>query len=99
MYIIAGKLSCKPDTIGKMTALATKLTTLSRRESGCISYCFYEDKTVPGDFLFFEEWRDRKDIDVHFQKPYFLAAMKEFPHLISGAPVIKIYQIANVEEM
>ena len=99
MYIIAGKISCKPGATQALTVLAKELMVLSRSEPGCVSYNFYEDKDIEGDYLFFEEWRSREDIDSHFQKPYFLAAIKKFPDLIIGTPLIKIYQVGSVEEV
>lgn len=97
MYVIAGKFKCKPEKKGDLLAVVENLLGPSRLEEGCLSYDCYEDATSPGNFLFFEEWRSREDIDLHFTMPYFTNAMTVFPDLVIGAPEIKIYKVDTVE--
>lgn len=99
MYVIAGKFTCQPNKTEALLAVVDSLLEPSRSEEGCISYHFYEDRNTPGDFLFFEEWRSREDIDLHFTKAYFLAAMELFPDLIIGSADIKIYQVESTEKV
>lgn len=98
MYVIAGKFKCKADKKAELLAVVEGLLAPSRTEEGCTSYNCYEDTSTPGNFLFFEEWRSREDINLHFTMPYFTNAMTVFPGLIVGAPEIKIYKVDTVED-
>lgn len=99
MYVIAGKFKCKPEKKDELLSVIESLVIPSRAEDGCISYNCHEDVFTAGDFLFFEEWRSQEDIDLHFTKPYLIAAMTAFPDLIVGAPEIKIYKIDTVRNV
>ncbi len=51
----------------------------SRREVGCISYDLHQQEDS-GFFMFYENWRNREELDRHLQKPHlqqFLALTDE----------------------
>jgi quinol monooxygenase YgiN len=99
MHVIAGKFTVKPERVQDLVKLSLDMYGPSRAEAGCISYNFYEDKGTPNGFLFFEEWKDQAAIDEHFQTPHFRHFMDEFPSMIVGQPLIRIYEVSEVKTL
>jgi quinol monooxygenase YgiN len=97
MYVIAGKITVKPERKVELIRLARGLVSPSRSEPGCISYSFYEDQIEENHFLFFEEWSDRAAVDRHFKQPYFKDFAARLPALLVGPPVIRILEVASSE--
>ena len=60
----------------------------TRKESGCISYELYEDKTNPGRFTFIEEWESQEHLDVHLKTPHLVAAGEAFSKIVTKDLVI-----------
>lgn len=99
MYIIAGKLTAKAESRDELLNMTKELIVKSLEEAGCISYGFYEDQSAENNFLFFEEWENRDAIGQHFEKSYFKDFISRFSQMIDGNAVIKIYEVANLEEV
>lgn len=96
-YIISGEFKVKAKYRQALIEMSLKLIPLSMQEAGCISYSFLEDKAREGHFLFFERWRSREDITLHFDKPYFMSFADKFPNMIEGDATIEIHQITTTE--
>lgn len=99
MHIISGEFRVKPEFRDELICLSTGLLGPSQSEPGCVSYGFYEDKTDPCRFLFFERWQNRESITRHFETPYFRTFARRFPDMIEGQASISIYQVNTVEEL
>lgn len=97
--VIGGKFNVKPERKADLVRLATDLFGPSRAEAGCISYNCYQQADDPNAFLFFEEWASQDAIDRHFQTPHFKRFMAEFPAMIVGTPVIKVYSVGGVKQL
>lgn len=99
MVVISGKFTVKPERKADMIRLATALFPPSRAETGCISYNCYQQADDQNAFLFFEEWASQEAIDRHFETPHFKKFMADFPSMIVGTPVIKIYSVSGVKQV
>lgn len=97
MVIVNGTFQVKPECRQALIDMSLALVEPSKEEPGCILYSFLENAGKPGQFLFFEKWRSRKDLDEHFQKPYFLAFAEKFPGMIIGEAVIEVHEVAATE--
>lgn len=91
MVILSASFKAKDGVRAELVKAVAELAALSRAEEGCIRYDFHEDALRPGFYLFFELWRSREDLELHFQKPYFLAFREAVPHFVDGAPEILTY--------
>jgi len=67
----------------------------SRAEDGCVSYDFLEEIGAPGNFLFFERWRDKAALDTHFAGAGFAAFARAFPELIDGEADIRLFAVST----
>ncbi len=99
MYIISGHFKVMDNYRDELIKISLKLVPLSKNETGCISYGFFEDQFRPGHFLFLERWDSRKAIDEHFEKTYFKDFAERFPQMIDGEAVIDIHEIRNTEKL
>lgn len=99
MIVVGGRFKVKSERRADMVKLATSLYGPSRAEQGCLHYCCYQDAGDPDSFVFFEEWESQEVLDKHFQTSYFQDFMKRFPDMITGTPVIKLYNVASVKQL
>jgi quinol monooxygenase YgiN len=99
MIVLAAKFTGKPERRGGIISLAATVAKPSRAEAGCISYDFYEQQPTSNEFLFFEEWTDEAALDLHFQTSHFKKFMEQFPDLIQGPPIIRVYEVGKSRDL
>ncbi len=100
MLILIAKFKTKPECREQMMDMARGLIDPSRSEEGCILYEFLQDPFDPDSFTFYERWRRREDLDLHFEEPHFKGFEKTFPKLIvEGSESIVAYQVAGEERI
>jgi quinol monooxygenase YgiN len=94
--VVAGKFQIKPEKRELFLEIATSILEPSRKESGVISYSFYEESTVPNSFIYFEEWQSREALSQHLKADYTQKLLTFFPEMIACEPDIKVYDIASL---
>jgi quinol monooxygenase YgiN len=99
MIVLAAKFTGKPERKQDILRMVGVVTPLSRAESGCLTYAFYEQQPESNQFLFFEEWRDQAALDAHFKTQHFADFVGAIPELIEGAPHIRIYEVSQTRDM
>jgi quinol monooxygenase YgiN len=92
MIVLSGTFTAKPGAAATLVTLAAALLPPSRAEPGCIRYDFLQDALNPSRFVFFELWQTRRDLNEHFEKPYFKVFAEQFPALIEGEAEIVTYE-------
>lgn len=92
MLILSGTFTAKSDAVPALLELAATLMPLSRAEPGCLKYDLLRVAHAPDQFVFFEMWKSRADLDEHFQKPYFKLFAEEVASLIVGDMDIQTYE-------
>jgi len=95
MLILIAKFKTKPECREQMIALAKEAIEPSLSEEGCIIYDFLQDPFSPDSFTFYEKWRSREDLDLHFEEPHFKEFAQKSPELIEGPPSLVSYEIAS----
>lgn len=96
MLIVIAKFRTKPECRARMTEMSRGMLEPSRGEKGCIVYEFLQDPFDPDSFTFYEKWRSRQDLDLHFEEPHFKDFEKRFPELIvEGSEDIVAYEVAS----
>jgi quinol monooxygenase YgiN len=56
----------------------------SRAEPGCINYHAHRDEQNPGEWVMYENWKDRSDLEHHFTMPYHKAFIADLPKFVEG---------------
>jgi quinol monooxygenase YgiN len=99
MKIITGIWEITPTETTKFLQLCNIAKQYAEQENGCISFNYYENKTVENTFLFLEEWKDQQAIDFHIEQWYFKEFMQNAEPLLTEKPAIKIYDIEKITEL
>ncbi len=94
--VLSARFKIKPEKRDEFLKLATATLEPTRKEEGNISYSFYEESTVPNSFIYFEEWRSRKDLAFHLQQPYTKNLLDKFSDLADGEGNIRVYDIKSL---
>ena len=95
MIIITGSATVSDSNRSAFLEIGERQVTNSRREAGNVSYAFFEDAMLSGQFFFYEEWKDQTAVDFHFKQPYCLEFIAKARALASSPPEIKIYPVVS----
>ncbi|MDJ0797196.1 MAG: putative quinol monooxygenase [Calothrix sp. MO_167.B12] len=94
--VLAGRYKIKPEKRERFLELAQAGVEPTRKESGNISYSFYEEAGVKNSFIYFEEWQSREALAEHLNQPYIVPLLKEFPEMVDGEVDVRIYDIEAI---
>ncbi|MEM7009403.1 MAG: putative quinol monooxygenase [Thermodesulfobacteriota bacterium] len=95
MLILIAKFKTKPEFREELIGLAQNAIPQSRNEEGCIIYEFLQDPFDQDSFTFYEKWRSREDLDLHFGEPHFKEFAENVTDLIEGEPSLISYEIES----
>ncbi len=96
MLIVIAKFRAKPDKRLQMVDMVKGLLEPSRNEEGCIVYEFLQDPFDPDSFTFYERWRSREDLELHFEEPHFKKFDMTVPELIvEGSGSVVAYEVSS----
>lgn len=99
MLILIAKFKTKPECREQMIELAKDAIGPSRAEEGCMIYDFLQDPFSSNSFTFFEKWRSREDLDLHFEEPHFKKFAGKVHEYIEEEPCLISYEIASETEI
>lgn len=72
---------------GHEAALGEQLQGLvapTRREPGCLDYDLHRSNDDPAEYVFYENWISKDDLDKHLQMPHMRAFAELAPGLLDG---------------
>ena len=99
MLILIAKFKTKPENREEFINLSEGMLEPSRNEEGCIHYELLQDPFVPDLFTFYEKWKSRPDLALHFEKHYFVEFANNLPRLIEGEGDISTFEVVNEEKI
>lgn len=68
-----------------------------QNEEGTVMYTIHRSAADPGQFLFYEKYKDQDALNFHSTTPYFKAFGAKMKDLLEGKPQIAIYEdIASI---
>jgi quinol monooxygenase YgiN len=70
--------------------LAVRAPTL--KERGCINYDLHDSPSLPGVFVFLENWESKADFDAHLASPHIGAFRAKAPDLLAEPPDITLWR-------
>ena len=88
MKKIVARLFIKKDSIPAFKGYASEIIEKTRQEKGCLFYSLFEDVACPGEFLFYEEYRDQAAVDQHMRSAYLQAFLKNAAEMQSKDPIL-----------
>ncbi len=99
MLILIAKLRAKPGRAQELINLAEQAIEPSRNEEGCIIYELLQDPFDQDSFTFYEKWRSREDLELHFKEDHFLEFAGKSPEITQGDASLVSYEISSEEEL
>jgi quinol monooxygenase YgiN len=66
-------LHAKPEKREELLKVLHDFVTPTRAEPGCVEYHLHVDDKDQNYFVFYENWKTRKDLDEHLEMPYLKA--------------------------
>jgi quinol monooxygenase YgiN len=95
MIVIAGTIPIKPEHREEAKQLAIWMAEETRKEAGCLTYCFYSDLADPNTFFIFEEWESDEALGRHFQTEHMKKFQQQAPKLLAGKVSAKKYAVES----
>jgi quinol monooxygenase YgiN len=81
-------LTALPGKEADLREALSALVTPTRAEPGNSSYMLHEDINKPGNFCFFEIYKDQAAVDFHMNSPYLAAALAKGKTWLAAPPMI-----------
>jgi quinol monooxygenase YgiN len=66
---------------------------VQKKEKSTLLYIFHRSKTNPREFLFYEQYPDKKTFEAHLAQPYIKEAFEKFTKVIEGEVQINEYDV------
>ena len=96
MLIVIAKFRTKPEKRQQMIDMAKGLLEPSRSEDGCIVYEFLQDPFDQDSFTFYERWRSREDLELHFEESHFKKFdMTVHELIVEGSGSVVAYEVSG----
>ncbi len=73
---VIAKIRIKKDNIQEAREGLKKLAAETRKEPGCITYVPHQCVDDETAIVFYERWKQKSDVDKHFESPHFKAWQK-----------------------
>ncbi len=80
---VVAKIVAKPGLEEKVKAELLNLITPTRKEAGCINYDLHRSQDNKAQFLFYENWVSRQDLDDHLKTPHLEAFLGKSQELLA----------------
>ncbi len=94
-HIIIARLKAQPGMHEEVKKELLALIEPTRKEAGCVRYDLHQ--ISPGDFLFYEIWESREDLDKHVRTDHFQAFAGKTDSLLDGG--IDVTEMEMIAEM
>ena len=98
MVIIFARIKVRPEKRKELSQTLDSIVEQVRRESGCLSSCFYQDVENENDFFMVSEWDTQKDSDNHLRSDIFTVLMGA-RSLMHRPPEIVIHTVDRPTEL
>lgn len=95
MIIVTGTATASDGNYDALLAAARAHVERSRSEEGCISHEVFRGVEDPNQLFFYERWRDRAALDVHFSQPGSLAFVAALGDLVAAEPTLTVVETAE----
>lgn len=95
MTTLVAYVKAKPGKEAELKKTLMGLVGPTRKEVGCIDYHLHVSDDDPRLFLFYENWRSRKDLDEHLKMPYLVEFFGKREHLVEGDIPLHFYTMLS----
>ena len=99
MIIVHGVFPIRAEARSKALALMEEMSSLSRKEPGCLTYEFYAALSSDTEFLLFQEWESVDALQDHFETPHMETFLSELPEVLNGEIMTGVMRSGVVSAM
>ncbi len=92
---VEAKIKAKPGMEDKVREELLSLVASTRKEAGCMNYDLHQSPEDKSLFMFYENWRSKKDLDEHIRTPHFLAFEEKAGELLAEPPTITLWKMIS----
>ena len=85
------RFTAHPEQQQALRETLSDLIEPTRRESGCLRYELWHNRSDPTDFTFIEEWASEAALEVHSRTPHLAALFKKLLELGVAEPEVFKY--------
>jgi len=98
MIVIIATFKAKAGQEKELEDALISIVPKVQEEEGTVMYTIHKSKADPGQFLFYEKYKDKAALELHSSTPYFKAFAGQIGPYLEGNPDIKIYKdIASID--
>ena len=95
MIIVTGSVSVREEAVDEALEVALAHVRRSRTEPGCLLHSVHRDAEQPSRLFFYEQWKDRAVLDVHFAVPESGEMVRALSALAVEPPSMQIYEVRS----
>jgi quinol monooxygenase YgiN len=81
---VVAKIIAKPGLEEKVKSELLGLIAPTRKEAPCINYDLHQSRENKAQFLFYENWVSRQDLDDHLKTPHLQAFLGKSEELLAA---------------
>ncbi|MGH8873845.1 MAG: putative quinol monooxygenase [Acidimicrobiia bacterium] len=93
---IIGVLRAQPDKRDELFEILLGFVAPTRIEPGCLDYHVHASDDDPNRFMFYENWRSRKDLEDHLEMPHLLVLRERGKELLAADVEIRSYTMHSL---
>ena len=67
----------------------------TRSEEGCINYYLHRNAEDPSEFMLYENWRSKADLDAHLKLPHIETLLGKLPELSENGVEITLFEMVT----
>ena len=87
---VIARLFIKNESIESFKKQADEIIQKTRKEKGCLFYSLFQDVTITGEFLFYEEYASQEALDIHSNSEYLKIFRTSISNMQSKEKVVDI---------
>lgn len=87
---VIARVFVKNECIDAFRNETVDLIQKTRSEAGCISYNLFQDVSVPGNFVFVEEYKNQEAVDFHFKSEHLKSFGEKAANLFSKEMIVEV---------
>ena len=91
MIHILAQFSVKEDKVSEFIELCKELVKESRQEEGCVAYNLEQNREKDNHFVFVEQWKSERDIEIHNASKHFTKIVPMLIELCEKDPTIETF--------
>lgn len=90
---VLAKIKAKAGKIEEVKAELVALIEPTRAEAGCVEYKLHVSDEDEAQFMFYEIWRSKEDLDLHIETPHLQGLLAKMGELVEGDLDVSMWKL------